>query len=182
MTIVLLGLLTMAVHRISGLHITDIVGDSLEGRINGLVRTNFNEGFTWIIQVIVFIVRTSIIITVRCLAWTGMIYLANTVLGESINLYEATLISMFSMVVWVAAQIFGVITMLVVSIMPIQIISEILMGVSTLLSYWYLVLMAIGVTIATKSTFLKGGVVILIIQGIFWVLGGMMPMLQVLLG
>ena len=182
MTIVLLGLLTMAVHRISGLHITDIVGNSLEERINALVSTNFNEGFTWIIRVIVVIVQTSIMSTVRCLAWTGMIYLANIVLGERINLYEASLISIFSMVVWVTAQIFGVITILIVSIMPIQIINEILMGLSTLLSYWYLVLMAIGFTIATKGTFLKGGVVILIIQGIFWVLGGMMPILQALLG
>lgn len=165
MTIVLLGLLTVAIHR-----------------INGLVSDDLNEGFDWIMQVIVFIVKTSIIVIVRCLAWTGMIYLANAILGGHANLYEASLISIFSMVAWVAAQIFGVITMLLVSIMPIQIINEILMGLSTLLNYWYLVLIAIGFTIATKSTFLKGGVVMLIIQGTFWMLGGMMPVLQFLLG
>lgn len=182
MTIILLSFLTMAVYRLSGIHISDIVGSSLEGKINGLVVTNLNEGFAWIIQVIVSIMQTSIIIAVRFLAWTGMLYLASAILGERVSLYEASLISIFSMVVWVTAQIFGVITILIVSIMPIQIINEILMGLSTLLSYWYLVLMAIGFTIATKGTFLKGGVVILVIQGVFWMLGGMMPILQILLG
>lgn len=182
MTIILLGFLTMAVYRISGIHVVDIVGGFLGGRINNLVSSNLNEGFTWIILVIFSIVQTFIIITVRCLAWTGMLYLASSILGERVRFYEASLISMFSMVVWVTAKIFGVLTILIVSIMPIQIINEILMGLSTLLSYWYLVLMAIGFTIATKSNFLKGGVVTLVIQGVFWMLCGMMPILQTLLG
>ena len=182
MIVVLLGFLTMAAYRISGIHITDIVGDSLKGKLSGLGSTNFNEGFTWMILVIASIVQTSITITVRFLAWIGMIYLANSILGERINLYEAMLISMFSMVVWVTAQLFGMITMLVASIMPLQIINEILIGLSTLLSYWYLVLIAIGFTVATKSTFLRGGIVVLVIQGMFWMLGGMMPIFQTLLG
>lgn len=182
MTIILLGFLTMAVYRISGMHIVDIVGSSLEGRINSLVGSNLNEGFAWIILVLVSIVQTFIIITVRFLAWMGMLYLASLILGERISLYEATLISMFSMVVWVIAQLFSVITVLIISIMPIQIINQILIGLSTLLSYWYLVLIAIGFTIATKSTFLKGGLGVLVIQGIFWMLGSMMPILHTLLG
>lgn len=182
MTIILLGFLTMAVYRISGMHIVDIVGSSLESRINGLVGSNFNKGFAWIILALVSIVQTFIIITVRFLAWMGMLYLASSILGERIILYEAILISMFSMIVWVTAQLFSVTTILIVSIMPIQIINQILIGLSTLLSYWYLVLIAIGFTIATKSTFLKGGLVVLGIQGVFWMLGSMMPILHPLLG
>ena len=182
MTIVLLGFLTMAVYRISGMHIVDIVGSSLESSINGLVGSNLNEGFAWIILSLVSIVQTFIIITVRFLAWMGMLYLASSILGERITLYEAALISMFSMIVWVTAQLFSVITILIISIMPIQIINQILIGLSTLLTYWYLVLIAIGFTIVTKSTFFKGGLVVLAIQGIFWILGSMMPILHTLLG
>ena len=182
MTIILLGFLTMAVYRISGIPIIDIVGSSLEGRIRGIVGNDFNEGFTWIILVFTSIVQTLIIVVVRILAWSGILYLASSIQQKRIALYEVSLISMFSIVVWIASQIFGVIVILAISIIPIEIINQILAGLSTLLSYWHLVLLAIGFTIATKSTFLKGGVVVLMIQGGFWILGSMIPILHVLLG
>ena len=182
MTIVLLSFLTIAVYRVSGVHITDIVGSSLEGKINGFVGNHLNEGLTWITLVLVLMIQTCLISSVRMLAWLGMLYLASSILGKKISLYETILISMFSMVVWVAAQLFGVISILIVSIMPIEIINQMLIGLSTLLNYWYLVLMAIGFTIATRSTFFKGGLAVLVIQGVFWMLGSMMPILHTLLG
>lgn len=182
MTIILLGFLTMAVYRISGIPIIDIVGSSLEGRIRDIVGNDFNEGFTWIILVFTSIVQTLIIVVVRILVWSGILYLASSIQQKRIALYEVSLISMFSIVVWIASQIFGVIVILAISIIPIEIINQILAGLSTLLSYWHLVLLAIGFTIATKSTFLKGGLVVLMIQGGFWILGSMMPILYVLLG
>lgn len=182
MIAVLLGFLTMAVYRISGIHITDVIGSSLEGVISGVVGPNTHEGVAWLVLVLVSIVQTLIIVTIKFLVWAAMLYLASSILGERISIYEAVLISMFSVVVWVAAQLMSVIVILIVSIMPIQMINQILLGLSMILNYWYLILMAIGFTIATRSTFLKGGLVVLVIQGLFWALGSVLPILQTILG
>lgn len=61
-------------------------------------------------------------------------------------------------------------------------INQMLVGISMILEYWYLIVLAIGLTFATRSTFLKGGMIVLIIQGLFWMLGSMIPWLQVVLG
>lgn len=182
MITILLGFLTMAVYRISGAGIVDIVGSSVEEVISGLVGAQTHEGIVWLTLVLVSIVRTLIIITIKFLVWAAMLYLASLILGVGINPYKAILISMFSVVVWVAAQLISVIVILIASIMPIQMITEILMSLSMLLSYWYLILMAMGFTIAIKSTFLKGGLVVLVIQGLFWALGNVIPILQIILG
>lgn len=182
MITVLLGFLTMAVYRISGIPIADVIGSSLEKVISGLVGTNTHEGFAWLVLALVSIVQTLFIVMIKFLVWAAMLYLASSILGERISIYEAVLISMFSVVVWVAAQLISVIVILIISIMPLQVINQILLGLSMILNYWYLILMAIGFTIATKSTFLKGSLAVLVIQGVFWALGSVFPILQTILG
>ena len=183
--IILLGFLTVVRYRISGASIVDIMGGSANigiNRLNELMGSHLNEGFTWITLVGAAIIRILIIVVARFLVWTAMLYLASLILGDKIDLYKVSLISIFSLVVWVAAQFFGMIVSLIIGIIPVEIINQILEGLATLLSYWHLVLIIIGFTISTKSTFLKGGLVVLIIQGILWMLGNIMPTLQMLLG
>lgn len=182
MIAVLLGFLTVSAYRLNGIGLTEVLGDNLGQTMTEMLGAELNEGIVWLTTAVVSVIQSLIIVGVRFIAWSIMLYLANLILGQKLKIYDIVLLSMFTMVTWLAAEVVTVIAILIASICPIAIINQMVVGISMILDYWYLVLLAIGFAIVSKSTFLKSGMVILVIQGIFWGLGSIAPVLQVMLG
>lgn len=182
MIAVLLGFLTVSAYRLNGIGLTEVLGDNLGQTMTEMLGAELNEGIVWLTTAIVSVIQSLIIVGVRFIAWSIMLYIANLILGQKLKIYDIVLLSMFTMVTWLAAEVVTVIAILIASICPIAIINQMVVGISMILDYWYLVLLAIGFAIVSKSTFLKSGMVILVIQGIFWGLGSIAPVLQVMLG
>lgn len=186
MSAILLGFLTMAVYRLNVISIVDILVDILgsnnESLIQSILYMQVNEGVVWLISAIILILKVIIMVGFKFILWAVALYIASCILKQRLKLYDVVLLSIFAMSNWLAAQIFTIITLMIASICPIDIINQMLVGLSMILGYWYLIILAIGFAIQTRSTFLKGGLVILTVQCTCWILASLVPTLQIVLG
>ncbi len=170
MLVVLLGLSTMATYRLSGVGISDIPEANFIQKTFGV---QMSEGVVWI---------TSAIVAFKFIVWSVILYLVGRIMKKELKVYDIILLGMVAMQTRLVAQIITVIAVTITTFCPIFFINQMLVGIAMILDYWYLIILAIGFTVLTRSTFLKGGMSILVIQGIFWMLGNMVPWLQVILG
>ena len=170
MLVVLLGLSTMATYRLSGVGISDIPEANF---IQKTFVVQMSEGVVWI---------TSAIVAFKFIVWSVILYLVGRIMKKELKVYDIILLGMVAMQTRLVAQIITVIAVTITTFCPIFFINQMLVGIAMILDYWYLIILAIGFTVLTRSTFLKGGMSILVIQGIFWMLGNMVPWLQVILG
>lgn len=182
LVIVLLGFLTMAAYRVSGIDISAVLGINLETSLNGILGSQTSEGLIWLIAAFISMIESFIVIAVKFLIWSCALYIVNLLLKDGLDLYQIILLAIFGMLVWLTAQVFAVIAVMIASICSIGIINEMVSGISMILEYWYLILLAIGYSVGTRCTFFKGGAVILLIQAIFWGISGAVPALQSVLG
>ncbi len=179
MLVVLLGLSTMATYRLSGVGISDIPEANL---IQKTVGVQMSEGVVWITSAIILMMKTLVIVVFKFIVWSVILYLVGRIMKKELKVYDIILLGMIAMQTRLVAQIITVIAVTITTFCPIFFINQMLVGIAMILDYWYLIILAIGFTVLTRSTFLKGGMVILVIQGIFWMSGSMVPWLQVILG
>lgn len=182
MITVLAGLLTIVMYRVSGVSLDSIQGTYYGTIIENTIGLNNNEGIVWLCMAIISIIETLLIAVIKLGIWTALLYIANRLLKDNISLYQIFLMSIFCILTWLTAQVFSNIATIIVMFSSVSIINEMLLGIGMILGYWYLVIFIIGYSIAAESTFLKGGLVILVIQGILWGASNMFPVLQVVLG
>lgn len=180
--VVLLGLSTMATYRLSGVGISDILGTNFIDLIHSTFGVQMSEGAVWITSTIILVMQTLVIVMFKFIIWSIVLYLVGMIIKKELKVYDVILLSMIAMQTRLVAQIITVIAVTIANFCPIFFINQMLVGIAMILDYWYLIVLAIGFTVLTRSTFLKGGMVILVIQGFFWLLGSMVPWLQVILG
>lgn len=173
------GLLTIMTYRMSGVEIAGIQEAAILQNILGV---NNQEGIIWLGVSVANIIETLLIAVIRTLVWAGLLYVANKILKDELSLYEVLLMSIFCILTWITSQIFSSIALMISMVCSVQVINEMLLGIVMILGYWYLIVFIIGYSVATRSTFLKSGAIVLIIQGIFWGVANAFPVLQVILG
>lgn len=173
------GLLTIITYRMSGVEIAGIQEAAI---LQNILGGNNQEGIIWLGVSVANIIETLLIAVIRTLVWTGLVYAANKILKDELSLYEIFLMSIFCILTWITSQIFSSIALIISMVCSVQVINEMLLGVAMILGYWYLIVFIIGYSIAARSTFLKSGAIVLIIQGIFWGVANAFPVLQVILG
>ena len=173
------GLLTIMTYRMSGVEIAGIQEAAILQNILGV---NNQEGIIWLGVSVANIIETLLIAVIRTLVWAGLLYVANKILKDELSLYEVLLMSIFCILTWITSQIFSSIALMISMVCSVQVINEMLLGIVMILGYWYLIVFIIGYSVATRSTFLKSGTIVLIIQGIFWGVANAFPVLQVILG
>ena len=173
------GLLTIMTYRMSGVEIAGIQEAAILENILGV---NNQEGIIWLGVSVANIIETLLIAVIRTLVWAGLLYVANKILKDELSLYEVLLMSIFCILTWITSQIFSSIALMISMVCSVQVINEMLLGIVMILGYWYLIVFIIGYSVATRSTFLKSGTIVLIIQGIFWGVANAFPVLQVILG
>lgn len=179
---ILLGFLTMAAYRLNGINILQVIGVDLSQELRSIMGREMNEGIVWIASALISIFQSLLTVGVKFLIWGCVLYIGKTLVKDRVGIYQIVLLSMFSMLTWLTAQLLTVIAVMITSVCSIQIINEMVIGISMILEYWYLILLAIGYSIAAGCTFFKGGVVILAIQALFWWVSSVMPVLQSVLG
>lgn len=179
---VLLGFLTMAAYRLNGIEIIQVIGVDLREILQNSAGVDINEGIIWLVSAFISIAQSLITVGFKFLIWGCTLYIATLILKDRVGIYQIVLLSMFSMLTWLSAQVIGVIAVMIVSICSVEIINEMALGISMILEYWYLILLAIGYSIAARCTFFKAGAVILIIQAIYWGISSAIPALQGILG
>ena len=173
------GLLTIMTYRMSGVEIAGIQEAAILENILGV---NNQEGIIWLGVSVANIIETLLIAVIRTLVWAGLLYVANKILKDELSLYEVLLMCIFCILTWITSQIFSSIALMISMVCSVQVINEMLLGIVMILGYWYLIVFIIGYSVATRSTFLKSGAIVLIIQGIFWGVANAFPVLQVILG
>lgn len=178
---ILSGLLTVAIYKVVGVDLESLLTSYYGNMIQNLVAANINEGFIWLAIAGLSIGETLVSATIRTILWSILIYIVSKILRDSIEMNQIVKMSVFAILTWIASQVFFNAAVCFSMIFPIQTINEMLVSLGMLLSYWNLVLFIIGYSIASKATFLKGCMIVLVIQGIIWGIANAFPMLQIFL-
>lgn len=178
---ILSGLLTVAIYKVVGVDLESLLTSYYGNMIQNLVAANINEGFIWLAIAGLSIGEILVSATIRTILWSILIYIVSKILRDSIRMNQIVKMSVFAILTWIASQVFFNAAVCFSMICPIQTINEMLVSLGMLLSYWNLVLFIIGYSIVSKATFLKGCMIVLVIQGIIWGIANAFPMLQIFL-
>ena len=179
---ILAGLLTIATYKVAGVDLGSLSTTYYGKIVEELVKSNVNEGVIWLILAIRSIGEILVSAIIRVGLWIGLIYIVSSILKDIISLRQIVNMSIFAILTWISSQVFLNIALCISMISPIQTINEMLIGLGMLLGYWYLILFIIGYSMISRSTFLKGGMVVLVIQGLLWGVSNAVPFLQIFLG
>lgn len=179
---ILAGLLTIATYKVAGVDLGSLSTTYYGKIVEELVKSNVNEGVIWLILAIRSIGEILVSAIIRAGLWIGLIYIVSSILKDIISLRQIVNMSIFAILTWISSQVFLNIALCISMISPIQTINEMLIGLGMLLGYWYLILFIIGYSMISRSTFLKGGMVVLVIQGLLWGVSNAVPFLQIFLG
>lgn len=178
---ILAGFMTIVAYQVGGIKLSSLTGNMGE-ILNEFMSKSDNEGMKWLVLVGVNIFRILLTAMVRTGLWVGLLYIVNKLLNSEIGLWQIIRISIYSILTWITSQLITAITMLIAMISPIGVISQMLLGLGSILGYWYLIVFIIGYSIMTRSTFFQGGVIIVVLQAILWGVGSNFPILQGILG
>ena len=179
---ILAGLLTIATYKVAGVDLGSLSTTYYGKIVEELVKSNVNEGVIWLILAIRSIGEILVSAIIRAGLWIGLLYIVSSILKDIISLRQIVNMSIFAILTWISSQVFLNIALCISMISPIQTINEMLIGLGMLLGYWYLILFIIGYSMISRSTFLKGGMVVLVIQGLLWGVSNAVPFLQIFLG
>lgn len=178
---ILSGLLTVVIYKVAGVQLENLAGSYYGDIIYNLSERKVNEGFIWLILVALSVGETLMIATIRSGLWIILLYIISKVLREQVERYQIVKMSVFAILTWIVAGVFSSIAVLISMFSSVSTLNEMIMGLGMLLDYWYLILFIIGYSMITRSTFLKGSIVVLIIQAIFWGMANAFPVLQIIL-
>ena len=179
---VIAGFLTIVTYQVAGVKLEYLGGKYYSNIIEILLDKNINEGFVWLVLAGINIVQTLVIAAVRAGVWIVLLYIISKILKNQIAIDRIVKLGVFAILTWIVAQLIGNIAFLVTLLSPIEVVNEMIIGLAMILEYWYLIIFIIGYCMLTRGTILSGGVVIIIIQGIFWGAANMSPVLGTFLG
>lgn len=178
---ILSGLLTVVIYKVVGVQLESLLSTYYGNVISQLLASNINEGVIWLAIAALSIGEVLLSAVIRAGLWIILLYIVSKVSKDFISLNQIVKMTIFAVLIWIASQVFGNITIFFSMISTIQIINEMLLGLGMLLSYWYLILLIIGYSILSRGTFFKGCVVVLIIQGILWGVAKAFPIMAIFL-
>lgn len=177
---ILSGLLTVMIYKVAGVRLEDLAGNYYGKLLYNLSERKINEGFIWLILVGLSIGEILIIAAIRSGLWIILLYIVSKVLREHVEDYQIVKMSIFAVLTWIAARVFSSIAILISIFSRVDTLNQMVMGLGMILGYWYLILFIIGYSMITRSTFLKGGIIVLMIQALFWGMANAFPVLQII--
>lgn len=184
---ILIGLLTVASYKLAGYDLTLVKSNPFYGAIIDLLETiGVAEGGIWLALVAVEVVLVLIIAGIRAMMWINMLFLVSKLFKDIVSVKTLVDMSIYAILIWIALRVFRSTVICVGLIIPfnetIGEIQQILLGLTEVFSYWYIILFIIGYSIVTNSTFRKSGLIVLAIQGCFWIIVNLVPVLDIVIG
>ena len=178
---ILSGLMTIVIYQIVGIDLESLATTYYGNMIQKLLQQEVNEGCIWLALAGLSIGELLLSAFIRTCLWIILLYIGSKLVRDRISIHQIVKMSVFAILTWIVSQLFLNIVICISMVSPIQTINEMLISLGMLLSYWGLILFIIGYSILAKSTFFKGGIIVLVIQGILWGIANAFPFLKMFL-
>lgn len=172
------SLLFVLVLQVGGVQLQDM-GPEYKSLLS--MQGEMNQGLLWLLIAGVNFLYTIIAMIIKGVTWFIMLCLTKIILKRTTPYYSIFLITIYSVLIGGVGHLAMLVGNMLASLISVGIIQDILMGITSIMAYWYLAILALGISAMMDYSFFKGLVIVIVIVGVLSGLSHILPFLQVAL-